>query len=432
MKIYKGLTYSLAAIALLTGCANESPFVDVKTAGQTGSLMTRCLAPKLTNTDGVEVGTRADVPSTDDFKVVITRNGGSASTYSSTPGSVEYKYSEMPEVLTLPVGDYKVYAHHGENKPAAWDEPYYYGESTFGIDANKITDDVDPIVAKLANIRVTIVFHPSLISAMSADSKVEVKVGNQGVLTFTPTESRSAYFKYVKNSSTLAATFTGIVDGADVVETKTEDNVAPGNHYRITFRMHGIEDDVPGTVQAAVTVDTTVEKVDMNHTFDGEKEEYFEDDMRPNQGGEDDPTPVEPTAPQITSAKPTEAGLIPVNLEAVNEVTENTYCVLNVVSTAENGIEAFDVIIESEKLNADELSNVGLSDKLDLVNPGSLEEPLTNLGLPVNVGGKKSVSFNITGFMPLLGVLGEGTHNFILTVKDANGETTATLKLHTK
>ncbi|MDE6632595.1 MAG: DUF4493 domain-containing protein [Muribaculaceae bacterium] len=431
MKLYKGLTYSLAAIALLTGCANESPFVDVKTAGQTGSLMTSCLAPKLANTEGVDATTRADVPSTDDFKVVITRNGGSASTYSSTPGSVEYKYSEMPEVLTLPVGDYKVFAHHGENKPAAWDEPYYYGESTFGIDANKITDDVDPIVAKLANIRVTIVFHPSLISAMSADSKVEVKVGNQGVLTFTPTESRSAYFKYVNKSSTLAATFTGIVDGADVVETKTEDNVAPGNHYRITFRMHGIEDDIPGTVQGSVAVDTTVEKIDMNHTVDGEKEEYFEDDMRPNQGGGNEPTPDEPTAPQITSAKPTEAGLIPVNLDAVNEVTENTYCVLNVVSTAENGIEAFDVIIESEKLNADELSNVGLSDKLDLVNPGSLEEPLTNLGLPVNVGGKKSVSFNITGFMPLLGVLGEGTHNFILTVKDANGETTATLKLHT-
>ncbi|MDE6480346.1 MAG: DUF4493 domain-containing protein [Muribaculaceae bacterium] len=431
MKLYKGLTYSLAAIALLTGCANESPFVDVKTAGQTGSLMTSCLAPKLANTEGVDATTRADVPSTDDFKVVITRNGGSASTYSSTPGSVEYKYSEMPEVLTLPVGDYKVFAHHGENKPAAWDEPYYYGESTFGIDANKITDDVDPIVAKLANIRVTIVFHPSLISAMSADSKVEVKVGNQGVLTFTPTESRSAYFKYVNKSSTLAATFTGIVDGSDVVETKTEDNVAPGNHYRITFRMHGIEDDIPGTVQGSVAVDTTVEKIDMNHTVDGEKEEYFEDDMRPNQGGGNEPTPDEPTAPQITSAKPTEAGLIPVNLDAVNEVTENTYCVLNVVSTAENGIEAFDVIIESEKLNADELSNVGLSDKLDLVNPGSLEEPLTNLGLPVNVGGKKSVSFNITGFMPLLGVLGEGTHNFILTVKDANGETTATLKLHT-
>ena len=431
MKLYKGLTYSLAAIALLTGCANESPFVDVKTAGQTGSLMTSCLAPKLANTEGVDATTRADVPSTDDFKVVITRNGGSASTYSSTPGSVEYKYSEMPEVLTLPVGDYKVFAHHGENKPAAWDEPYYYGESTFGIDANKITDDVDPIVAKLANIRVTIVFHPSLISAMSADSKVEVKVGNQGVLTFTPTESRSAYFKYVNKSSTLAATFTGIVDGADVVETKTEDNVAPGNHYRITFRMHGIEDDIPGTVQGSVAVDTTVEKIDMNHTVDGEKEEYFEDDMRPNQGGGNEPTPDEPTAPQITSAKPTEAGLIPVNLDAVNEVTENTYCVLNVVSTAENGIEAFDVIIESEKLNADELSNVGLSDKLDLVNPGSLEVPLTNIGFPVIVGGKKSVSFNITGFMPLLGVLGEGTHNFILTVKDANGETTATLKLHT-
>ncbi|MDE6558838.1 MAG: hypothetical protein K2K29_03010, partial [Muribaculaceae bacterium] len=61
----------------------------------------------------------------------------------------------------------------------------------------------------------------------------------------------------------------------------------------------------------------------------------------------------------------------------------------------------------------------------------ALESPLTGLGLPVNVGGKQSVSFDITGFMPMLGILGEGNHEFKLTVTDANGTTVKTLKLHT-
>ncbi|MDE6811845.1 MAG: DUF4493 domain-containing protein, partial [Muribaculaceae bacterium] len=245
MKLYKGLFYSLAAAMVLSGCSKEDPF-GPDYDGPTGTLITRCLAPTLTNPEGLEMLTRAAVPSTGDFNVVITRQGGGR--LGSEGGSFEYKYSDMPEVLTLPTGDYKVYADYGSNKPSAWDEPYYYGESDFGIEANKITDDVEPIVAKLSNIRVTIVFHPSLLSSMSDDSNVEVKVGDQGIMNFVPTETRSAYFKYVNKSQTLTATFTGIVDGSEVIVTKTYDNVAPGNHYRITFRMHGIEDDDPGTI----------------------------------------------------------------------------------------------------------------------------------------------------------------------------------------
>ena len=87
--------------------------------------------------------------------------------------------------------------------------------------------------------------------------------------------------------------------------------------------------------------------------------------------------------------------------------------------------------IDSEKLSPEELAGVGLAAKLDLVNPGSLEGALSGLGFPVNVGGMKNVSFNITGFLPMLNALGEGTHNFILTVTDANGTTVKTLTLHT-
>ncbi|MBD5385031.1 DUF4493 domain-containing protein [bacterium] len=436
MKLNKGLFYSLAAAALLTGCAKEDPFVDPVYDGPTGTLMTRCLAPTLSNPEGIEADTRAAVPSTDDFKVVIARK--SVNTYAGTPGSVEYKYSDMPEVLTLPADDYKVYAYHGDNKPAAWDEPYYYGESTFGIEANKITDDVEPIVAKLANIRVTIVFHPSLLSAMNDEGKVEVKVGDEGVMTFTPSESRSAYFRYVNQSQTLAATFTGTVDGSPVVQTKTHDNVAPGNHYRITFRMRGIDDDKPGNIDGNITVDASVEKVDMNHTVDGEPEEILEDDWRPTQGGgegpgtgPEDPNPPVDTPPVIKAGTPTDKTMVPVDLDKVNEVEDNTYCVLDITSTADSGIQEFEVQIDSEKLSPEELAGVGLAAKLDLVNPGSLEGALSGLGFPVNVGGMKNVSFNITGFLPMLNALGEGTHNFILTVTDANGTTVKTLTLHT-
>lgn len=431
MKSYKGIFCSLAAVALLTGCANENPFVDPTTpdAGQTGALMTRCLAPKLTNTEGVETSTRASVPSTDNFRVVISRKKNTRD--GSSTGSVEYTYSEMPEVLTLPVGDYKVFADHGDNKDAAWEEPYYYGESEFGIDANKITDNVEPIVAKLSNIRVTIVFHPSLLSSMSADSKVEVKVGNQ-VMSFVPEETRSAYFRYVNQSQTLAATFSGNVDGADVVETKTHDNVAPGNHYRITFRVHGIDDDKPGTVEGMVTVDATVEQVDMNHTVDGEKDQLLDDDLRPSQGGGDEPDDPKGPVPAAEALEPSGdfAGYDKLDLNADNEITDHLYCAWKVVSEAEGGFKTFGVEIISTTLTPGELSGVGLTDKLDLINPGQYEEALAGLGFPVNVGGMSEAEFDITGFLSLMQALGAGLHEFRLTVGDANGKAVFSVKLH--
>ena len=440
MKLYKGIISSLATVALITGCANEAPFFDPTVSRETGRLMTSCLAPKLGNTEGVDVSTRANVPSVDDFTVVISREGNTRD--GSAEGSVEYTYSDMPEVLTLPVGDYQVYAFYGDNPDSDWNTPYYRGESSFGIIANKITDDVDPIVAKLANVRVTIKFHSTLLSAMS-EGNVKVNVGRLGEKVFSPSESRSAYFKYEEESSTLAATFEGVIDGDNITQSITYDNVAPGNHYTITFRVRSIEDDDPGTVNGGITVDTAVEQVDMNKTIDGEDDNNLnagDYNDRPTQGGGEDPepskpdqpTPNEPKAPEITAVEPEEgSGLVAVDLDKVNEVTENTYCVLNVVSTAEGGIEAFDVEIISPTLTEGELSNMGLSKYLDLVNPGSLEEPLSGLGFPVNVGGQKSVSFNITSFMPMLMVLGEGQHDFILKVKDANGETIKTLSLHT-
>ena len=100
---------------------------------------------------------------------------------------------------------------------------------------------------------------------------------------------------------------------------------------------------------------------------------------------------------------------------------------------SETGITAFTVDIKSDTLTPEVLSGVGLTDHLDLVNPGAYAEALSGLGFPVNVGGMKDVpEFDISGLVPLLGALGSGDHRFILTVSDAGGTTVETLYFVTK
>ena len=427
MKLYKGIFFSLAAAAILTGCSKEDPFTGSDSGnGVTGKLMTSCLAPSLSNPEGFET-TRAAVPSTDDFQVTITREGARIP-------AAEYKYADMPEILTLPVGNYVVTAHHGDNSTAAWDSPYYYGESNFTINANEITDEVDPIVAKLSNIRVTIMFHPSLASAMGSGSQVDVKVGDAGSLTFTGTESRSAYFRYVNNSQTLTATFSGTVDGQSVVETKAYDNVAPGNHYRITFRMHSMNPDDPGSIVGDITVDASVEMVDMNVPVDGSEDEILEDDMRPDQGGntpDPGPGPDDPKKPAPEVSAVDVEGKTTIDLSKRNTVDDNLSCAFKVVSQADSGFQTFTVDIISDTLTADELDGVGLAQHLDLINPGEFADGLGGMGFPINIGGAKEAGFDITGFLGLLAVLGPGDHDFVLTVTGANGTTVSKVMLRT-
>ncbi len=102
---------------------------------------------------------------------------------------------------------------------------------------------------------------------------------------------------------------------------------------------------------------------------------------------------------------------------------------LNVHSSSADGFTEFICDIDSPKLDEEELSGMGLSTHMDLVNPGNLVDGLGGLGLPYNVGGKTDVKFDISQFVGLLGMLGEGEHHFIITVTDANGTTSKTLKI---
>jgi hypothetical protein len=409
----------LAASLLATGCSKDDPFGASSNGGE-GKLLKSALAVDV-KADAIirEQKTRSDAD-LDDFNIIITRDGQSAPT-------AKYKYGEMPEVISLPEGKYSVTATYGEDRDAAWNSPYYLGKSeTFDVRAYEITSYIDPIECTLENVMVSILFDQSLANAMSDDSYVEVKVGDNSGLKFTSTEAAAetpGYFRHT-DETTLVATFYGTVDGAPVVETKSYTNVQKGYHYRLTFSLHGHSTGATGDADADVTVDGKVEVIDVTRNVDLGEDSLLDDSERPNEdGGTQGGGGTETKAPAITVDAP-------VSFDKVNTLYTGDSCELHLTSYADGGFQAVTCQIVSDALTPEELESVSLSDNIDLVNtPASMADALQGLGFPVNIGGKSSVDLSLTKFVPMLAAFAGVEHDFIITVTDANGTTSKTLKL---
>lgn len=106
--------------------------------------------------------------------------------------------------------------------------------------------------------------------------------------------------------------------------------------------------------------------------------------------------------------------------------------------TIPDGIKDFTVDIISDVLTPDALVGVSLTDHLNLVTPGEYKSALEGLGFPTedNVYGKTLIdenTLNISGFMPMLTILGPGQTDFRMTVVDFNDNTyVGTIQLEVK
>lgn len=416
----------LAIICFLLGaCGKEAPFDKGGEKGE-GQLLKSALAADVTDEDLIRTRNNSLMK---DFILIFTKKG-------ETQPTVKYKYSEMPDVVSLPAGIYTCTAIFGELYPAAWESPYFTGESgEFEIKANEITSYIDPIVCRLQNIKVTVSFDASLANRMSEDSYVDVKVGSTDALRFSIAEveaGKAGYFMY-SNECTLVATFSGKVDGNLTSETKSYKDISSGYWYKLNFRPHpGSDPNQGGNIESDLKVEATVQIIDINRDIPEIEDDILDDDERPKED-DDDPDPGIPAPPQITAD-------YPINLDKDNIVTDGMNIVLHVKSTAEGGFTKFTCDIVSNELTPEALAGVGLTDHLDLVelNPDDpdadaatreMAAALAGLGFPVNVGGQKSAELNLTKFVPMMKSLEAGTHKFVLKVGDANGETEKTLIL---
>lgn len=418
-KIFNILSLCMVCLLLLPACSKENMFDMDNYDGPVGTLKKPAVDVN-TGETLVKSGTDVDLNS---FIVDVTANG---KTYYS--GSMK----DMPEVLTLPVGTgYTVNVHSPENPAAEWESPYYTGTQTFDIAENDITE-IEPVVCKLGNVKVTVVFEPALLALMEDDCQVKVETGNGASLIFGKNETRSGHFRYETegDNNTLVATFTGTVDENYENNFRTYTQLAPGNHYVITYRLHGLDPEVPeinGTITLGAIVDAEVTRKDLTVNIDDE-DELLADNERPGQG--EDPNPPTPPTPGDN------------NPPAINITDGISWTQPNIVPSSgmeikvtvhsdhPDGIKAFTVDIDSETLTDDVLTGVGLASHLDLVNPGNLAQGLTDLHFPINVGGQQDPDvMDITEFTKLLGIYGAATHKFTLTVTDGYGTTKKTLTL---
>lgn len=433
--IYLMLSVMLAG--LFGACSKENPFDNGDTTA-TGGLLTSALDVSLKSENGPrslkDRRVRAAAPDVDNFTVEFYLKE------SQTPVAV-YKYKDMPEIITLPVGSYTAKAYYGDNADAAWDNPYYEGTTTFTIVEDEITDKVDPIVCTFANVRVSIEFSSELRKVMGTDCEVEVEVGEVGSLLFTVADveaGRSGYFRYVEGSNTLAATFRGTVDGVYTTEAKTGIDVDAGKHYSITFRLHDAGEEDPGFIvkpseSEMVLVDASVESENIDGSVDSD-ETVIEDDLRPKEEdpGNKDPEPDDPNKPEDPdNAAPEVSAMAPVVMDVPYQLKDgdDTAIIIRAHSSADGGFTAFllDMSIEGA-----DLEDVNLSPHMDLSNPQDRElleniiESGTGVKPDLEVIGKSDFQLDISAFKPMLQVF-TGTHTFRVTVRDANGETVKTL-----
>lgn len=432
LNIYSFLC-ATSAVMVLAGCEKESGFLFNDGEGQ---LNCRSLTVDYINS-GRQV--RAGGIDTGDFTVnfvnadnVVVKN---------------YLYSEMPEVVALPVGEYTINAQYGDNPVSEWEAPYYFGESksSFSIKAGEITDDVDPVECSLSNIKISVNIDDMGLGILGEDAKVVVRAGNKGELTFDKSKQGVAgYFRYVANSNSITATFSGTVDGVYIEGvTKAYDNANAGNAYTINFTVSKPDNAEPGDIQVGdgdntgIDIDATIAIQDENKVIDPNEpdDNILIDDMRPtqdpdnngdNQGGNQgsgndnqggNQSGDDNKGPKVQGLSD---GLVLNGSVDIDSISEFAF---DVVSNT--GITAFNIHIESNSLSPEELAGVGLAADIDLINPGALGEPLSGLGFPVGdqVENQKSCHFDITMFLNLLAALGPDEHKFHLTVTDAEGTT---------
>lgn len=431
--IVKILTVIACVALLLPSCSKEDIFPGNDNNGATGQVDFRKMVVEVNSTENQVRATEVNVG---EFLVEITSSKG-ATEYAGT-------YAEMPEVLTLPVGEYTVKVKSPSNPDAAWETPYYEGSQSFSVKENEVTF-VDPVVCRLGNVKVTIKYDAKMLALMDDDCAVTVQTGVGGRLEFAKAETRSGNFRYVEGegTATLVATFRGTVDENYEESVRTYTNVTPGNHYIITYSLKsptGEEPDVTGTITPGVTIEASVEVIDMNVNVEV-GDDLLEDTDRPQQGdkpgtGTDDPV----TPPTPDKNLPTIVAQINGSTVAFGtpiEVTSDIQSVkLTATSEAAGGFTGFVIDIESSTLTPELLEGVQLSSHLDLINPANdkIRDGLKSLQFPIEdeVAGQSEVGFDISLFVPLLQPLGAGDHKFIVTVTDANGTTVRTLYFVTK
>lgn len=240
--IYRHILPILAMmmLAVATGCKDES-WHHEGPEKKYGTLSFQSMDFEISGMEQQEEGSRSE--GADNFVVEI----------SDATGVVDrYSYTALPDKVELEVGDYSVKVRTSEVYKAAWEKPYYEGLQNVTIAENSTTE-VEKVVCRLSNIKVSIAIAEDLRKLMANDCKVLVIANDEGELEFTLDDidnGKAGYFEYTNSSKTLVATLTGTVDGKQLSLQAIYNDLEPGQHRIIYYSLKPVDPegpDKPGT-----------------------------------------------------------------------------------------------------------------------------------------------------------------------------------------
>ena len=169
-------------------------------------------------------------------------------------GNVVATYQDHNELaaapLELPVGNYRVVASSSPVGTAAFDAPFYSGETTFAVRGKQVSTAT--VTCSLANVKVTAELSEQM-SELFSEYVLTVSNGD-GALVFSSldgTFSKEGYFAVTDHLTwTLSLVNTDGIRYGDITETYTD--IKPRQHYNLMFSL-GERDEFGGT-DVAVTV----------------------------------------------------------------------------------------------------------------------------------------------------------------------------------
>lgn len=407
---------------------------DKELSGETGTLALGVVTNDATNT----VVTKADAGDATINAFPVTIYDATGEVYESYA-----HYSEMPAELRMPVGEYRVEAYSDGEFKTEMTEPWFKGEESFSI-VKDGTNNVE-IECEMQNLPITIEPDGNFLNEFQSGWTITLDDGKGSVLTFKSTDT-APYKKYWK-----------IAEGVTSISVNVEATSSTGDkvtqHYTCTKK--NAAEEHPGDTDnfvggdalviklspevAEVTLEMTI-GISVDLSFVEQPDETVEIPVEIEDGtGETDPDdpddkPVQPGGDAITisdngtgyltnGVTVTKGGPYPEDVAVVMDVPKKIESVF-VKITSDNDDFIGQMSGESSQIKDLILGENGL----DLAADDAPDQLSSLFKMPKK--GEYDYSFSMSSNLFMLLGSFSGTHNFQLTVVDAEGNrASATLKI---
>ncbi len=360
---------------------------------------------------------RAETVSTDNFPVTIEGN--------QLDNTLEYaKASEVPTLLTLPVGDYKVSAHSPIKLEKQMTEPYYAGEGNYTVKAG--ANEVATVTCKMKNTRIQLAYGDNFLSSFKSWT-ITIAAGTNNALEYTTASSSPApvYLNIEEEKiESIVVNVTATTNkGVSVVDSKTfvkgdatEKYTDVNNWFEggdaITINMGAMKPST-GNV-TGITINAKV-------SFENKNDEVVID---PSEGE----TPVVPETPDANAPTITYAeGGVDLFAKGITFTTGGPYpTAQDITILASKGLKSVKVTIEAGNEGFQGIVEEMNFTNRELIGDTELKDLLSSLGVTLNLPEANATSYvfpigTFYNFMDIYEATDPGkTHKFIISVEDNN------------